>query len=43
MEDIVSPSSEALLITTVDNNEILLMDPKTMGTLETYRDESIPQ
>lgn len=40
-EDLISETEEILLLNAADNQDIYLIDPKTLGVLETYTDEGI--
>ncbi|KAL4507280.1 hypothetical protein ABPG72_002073 [Tetrahymena utriculariae] len=40
MEEVIKPSSEVILVSVEDMNQITLIDPKTRGILEQYTDES---
>jgi hypothetical protein len=39
ISEIIKPSSHVLLISSEENNQIPLVDPKTLGILETFSDD----
>lgn len=40
LAELIKTSSEVILITSEDKNDIVMLDIKTLGILETYIDES---